>query len=284
MSFSEQAFCFDCAGETLVGIVAMPEAPLSTGILIVVGGPQYRIGSHRQFLLLSRALAEKGHAVMRFDVRGMGDSSGGQRAFDALQDDIGAAIQAFQHHCPSLKRIVLWGLCDAASASLLYWDATDDARISGLVLLNPWVRSETTLAKAHIKHYYGRRLFQAEFWRKLFSGQIGIGQALGDFGNKLSASRQQPSNAVLSFQSKMASAMRRFGGPVLVILSGDDYTAKEYLEAIKSDAAWSGIADRANVTHTTVAGADHTFSSAGLRQQVEALTRRWLQDHAGEST
>lgn len=282
MNFSERAFCFDCAGETLVGIVAIPEAPLPTGVLIVVGGPQYRIGSHRQFLLLSRALAAKGHAVMRFDVRGMGDGTGGQRAFDTLQDDISAAIEAFQQHCPSVQRIVLWGLCDAASASLLYWDATEDARISGLVLLNPWVRSETTLAKAQIKHYYGRRLFQTEFWRKLFSGQVGISKALGDFGSKFRVSCQQPSNPVLSFQHKMASAMCRFEGPVLVILSGDDYTAKEYIEAIKSDLAWSSIPDRANVMHTTVVGADHTFSSAGLRQQVEALTRRWLRDHAGE--
>lgn len=209
MSFTEQAFCFDCSGEALVGIVAMPEAAAPTGILIVVGGPQYRIGSHRQFLLLSRALASAGYAVMRFDVRGMGDGSGGQRPFDTLQDDIGAAIQVFQQHCPSVKRIVLWGLCDAASASLLYWGATEDTRISGLVLLNPWVRSETTLAKAHIKHYYGRRLFQAEFWQKLLSGRIGIGKALGDFSRNLHKSRQAPAGEALTFQHKMAAAMRR---------------------------------------------------------------------------
>ena len=58
MSFTEQAFVFPCAGERLLGIVTMPECPRATGVLLVVGGPQYRVGSHRQFLLLSRALAE----------------------------------------------------------------------------------------------------------------------------------------------------------------------------------------------------------------------------------
>lgn len=280
MNFTEQAFCFDCVGETLLGIVAMPEEPAQTGVLVVVGGPQYRIGSHRQFLLLSRGLASAGYAVMRFDVRGMGDSSGAQRGFDTLQNDIGAAIRAFQQHCPTIKRIVLWGLCDAASANLMYWDATEDERISGLVLLNPWVRSEITLAKAHIRHYYGRRLFQVEFWRKLFAGQLGIARALGDFGKNLHASWQQPAGDAPTFQLKMSRAMRRFSGPVLVILSGDDYTAKEYLEAVRSDVFWSGIPARGNIRHITLEGADHTFSSTDLRQQVEAMTQGWLLEHA----
>lgn len=282
MSYTEQAFCFDCANETLVGIIAMPEKPKSTGLLVVVGGPQYRVGSHRQFVLLSRGLASAGYAVMRFDVRGMGDSPGDQRGFESLQDDIEAATVAFQQHCPSVKRICLWGLCDAASASLLYWNATADTRISSLVLLNPWVRSEITFAKAQIKHYYGRRLFQTEFWQKLFSGRVGLGWALEDFRKKFRTSRQQPSGNELSFQHKMARAMSRFNGPVLVILSSDDYTAKEYLEAISSDADWSGISIRDNVTHTVVDAADHTFSSARLRQQVEDLTRRWLHEHTSE--
>ena len=61
---------------------------------------------------------------MRFDFRGMGDSTGELRDFEEVNEDIGAAINAFQAHCPQLERIVLWGLCDAASASLLYWDST----------------------------------------------------------------------------------------------------------------------------------------------------------------
>ena len=190
MSFTEQAFVFPCAGETLLGIVTMPECPRATGVLLVVGGPQYRVGSHRQFLLLSRALAEAGYTTMRFDYRGMGDSTGEMRDFEAVNNDIAAAIDAFQATCPQVERIVLWGLCDAASASLLYWDATRDARVCGMVLLNPWVRSEATLAKTHIKHYYGQRLMQAEFWRKLLTGNLGIGSALRGFVTNWMRARQ----------------------------------------------------------------------------------------------
>ena len=56
-----------------------------TGVLIIVGGPQYRVGSHRQFVQLARALASNGIATMRFDYTGMGDSQGKKAEFDQVK-------------------------------------------------------------------------------------------------------------------------------------------------------------------------------------------------------
>jgi len=281
MSFTEQAFIFPCAGEKLLGIVAKPDRPRATGVLLVVGGPQYRVGSHRQFLLLSRSLAEAGYPVMRFDYRGMGDSTGDLRDFEEIDEDIGSAIDAFQDHCPQLERIVLWGLCDAATAGLLYWDRTRDTRIGGQVLLNPWVRSEATLARTHIKHYYGQRLLQAEFWRKLLSGKLGIARALQGMVASWQHARKMSGDAVadatLPFQKRMMRALEKYPGPTLLILSGDDYTAKEFLEACKADAQAISALAGARLTRVDVPGADHTFSSHDQRQAVEAATVAWLQ-------
>ena len=98
MSISEKAVVFGFAGEQLVGVLARPECSdvaegLELGVLVVVGGPQYRAGSHRQFLLLSRKVAEAGFPVFRFDYRGMGDSGGERRDFEAVSGDIGAAVE-----------------------------------------------------------------------------------------------------------------------------------------------------------------------------------------------
>jgi alpha-beta hydrolase superfamily lysophospholipase len=82
----------------------------------------------------------------RFDVRGMGDSEGAARSFESIERDIGAAVDCLQRRMPGTERVVLWGLCDGASAALLYWHTTQDVRVSGLSLLNPWVRSEASLA------------------------------------------------------------------------------------------------------------------------------------------
>lgn len=285
MKISEQAIVFPCADENLLGIIASPEQAAKTGVLIVVGGPQYRAGSHRQFLLLSRALAAAGYPAMRFDYRGMGDSTGDLRDFEAVDLDIAAAVDAFTAAVPGLERVVIWGLCDAASAALLYWDAARDSRIGGLVLLNPWVRSEATLARAHIKHYYAQRLLQPEFWRKLLGGQLGVGRAVGGFLNSLRQSRQvatkSAGQAQLSFQERMLRGLGEFPGAVLIILSGDDYTAKEFVESTKASAAWQAALSGGNVATREVAGADHTFSSAEWRSVVEAITVDWLRRETG---
>ena len=53
-----------------------------------------------------------------------------------------------------------------------------------MALLNPWVRSEATLAKAHVKHYYVQRLLSKEFWAKLVSGGLAPIEALRTFARQ----------------------------------------------------------------------------------------------------
>ncbi len=279
MNFTEEALIFTVASERVLGIVAQPECPLDCGVLIVVGGPQYRVGSHRQFLLLSRRLAAEGYPAMRFDYRGMGDGGGTLRSFEAVNEDVGAGIDAFMGACPTVKRIVLWGLCDAASAALLYSQASRDVKIAGLVLLNPWVRSEASLAQTHIKHYYGQRLMQPEFWLKLLSGKMQIISSIRGLLSNAMLARGKGLQAELesrSFQDLMAEGLRQFNGEVLLILSGQDYTAKEFLEYVGSNAAWSGLLDSTKIKRVDVPDADHTFSSELLRSRVENETLKWI--------
>ena len=73
----ERFATFECGDDTCIGIVASNADVASRadiGVVIVVGGPQYRVGSHRQFVTLARALAASGVPALRFDYRGMGDS------------------------------------------------------------------------------------------------------------------------------------------------------------------------------------------------------------------
>ena len=61
--------------------------PGRLGVIILIGGPQYRAGAHRQFVHLARSLADEGIACLRFDFRGMGDSSGEARTFRFVGND-----------------------------------------------------------------------------------------------------------------------------------------------------------------------------------------------------
>lgn len=276
--FRESALSFGCAGETLQGVLAMPaDAPLhGLGVLIVVGGPQVRIGSHRQFVALARRLAAQGHATLRFDVRGMGDSTGAPRNFEELHDDIAAGVDALLA-TPGVDRVVLWGLCDGASACLLYVDAARDARVAGLALLNPWVRSEQSLAQTHVKHYYRQRLLQRAFWSKLLRGGVGS-RAVWDLVRNLRRQRQRPQATQRSFQQRMASGWQGFGGGLLVLLSGTDWTAREFEEQYHCDEAWADARGRQGVVWRHIDGADHTLSATPARMAAEEWTLDWLRD------
>ncbi len=284
MTYTEETALFACEGDTLLGILATPEIPAETAMVVIVGGPQYRVGSHRQFVLLSRALAAAGYAVLRFDYRGMGDSEGQPRNFEAVSADIGAAIDALQARLPAVKQVALWGLCDGASAALLYCHETHDPRVSGLCLLNPWVRSEASLARTQVKHYYTQRLMQKEFWTKLLRGEVAFKALPGLARNiRVAFTGTRSSGATASasglpaasnqpFQRRMANAWDGFAGNILLLLSDDDYTAKEFLEYASKDAAWKTALKHPYLVRHDLQGADHTFSNAASRIEVEDLT------------
>lgn len=286
MNYSEVATTFACAGETLVGILTNPETAGSTGIIIIVGGPQYRVGSHRQFVHLARALAAAGYPVLRFDYRGMGDSTGEQRDFQEVSADIDSAITQLQHVCPSVVKVVLWGLCDAASAALLYCHEHQPPTVTGLCLVNPWVRSTASLARTRVKHYYVKRLGQKEFWLKLLSGKIAA-SALSHLWQNIQQARSSPGQASagttvssLPFQTRMAKAWDNFGGGILLLLSDDDYTAKEFLEFAKADEAWCRAFYHERLVRLELPGADHTFSRDESRRLAEKRTSNWLDNNA----
>lgn len=283
MNYSEEALIFPCANENLFGILVRPEQASAVGVVIIVGGPQTRVGSHRQFVLIARALAAAGYPVLRFDYRGMGDSTGDQRDFTAVNQDINAAIDKLQSTCPGVTRIVLWGLCDAAAAALLYWDETRDPRIAGLCLLNPWVRSAETLARTQVKHYYGQRMLQKEFWLKLLRGQLNIIAAMAGLLDKIKQSVVPAgggNGTVTAFQDRMARALGTFPGATLLLLGANDYTAKEFLEYAASAPAMRVALEQPGIARIDIAAADHTFSSAVWRDAVAQACLDWLGESA----
>ena len=268
----QRALSFTCAGHTLYGVADLPAGAHARGVLIVVGGPQYRAGSHRQFTLLSRSLAAHGICAMRFDYRGMGDSEGEMRDFDSVEDDLRAAIDAFFVAAPALREVVLWGLCDAASAAALY--AAQDARVAGLVLLNPWVRTDSGAAKATLKHYYRARLLDGTLWKKIARGRFDVAAAARSFVRLLSSARKAPQAGALP--DRMHAALDRFKGKVLVILSGADLTAQEFADLADGVPKWRTWMATPRVTRQLLPKADHTCSRREWHDQVALWTAQWV--------
>lgn len=285
-SYQERAVAFECGGNTLIGILSQPDAPARRGVLIVVGGPQYRAGSHRQFTLLARALAANGVPALRFDYGGMGDSEGAPKTFEAVQKDIRRAVDLMVAESAGLKEVVVWGLCDAASAALFYGHT--DARIAGLVLVNPWVRTAEGLAQAQLQHYYGARLRDPELWRKIGRGEFNFksaaaalartaGKALAaKLGTDRARPRERPGCGIAPLPERMRDGLARFRGRVMLILSGDDLTAREFETLVNSSKDWRALLSGPQVTRRDLPQANHTFSRRDWRDQVAGWTTGWV--------
>ena len=286
---AESASRFTCAGESLVAIVHPGRSDARTGVLIVVGGPQTRVGSHRQFVLLARRLAAAGIPVMRFDYRAMGDSDGNGVDFAGVGDDIRAALDHFQRRQPQIERFVLWGLCDAASASLFY--APTDRRVAGLVLLNPWVRTPASEAQTYVRHYYLQRLRSGDFWKKVLGlrwNPVASARSLLEFSGRILAARSPARGSAPAggqpLRERMLAGWEAFSGPVLLVLSGQDYVADEFRDLLAADPRWKSLAERGDTRRVELPEANHTFSSQAWRTEVEEQTLSWLDEVVGAGT
>ena len=260
--FDEQPVSFKSANKQLSGILHPGIDDATTGVLVVVGGPQYRVGSHRQFVHLARALAEQGIPVLRFDVTGMGDSEGDKKPFEHLDDDIRAALDCFFQAVQGLKNVVLWGLCDGASAALLY--APKDIRVHGLVLVNPWLENSITQAQTKLWDYYLKRLFNPTFWKKFFYGGVDLRASVGELGATVSSVAQSSKQDCLTsedYQQRMLGAFQRLDASVLLLLSGEDLTAREFERQFNNHKDWKKARQRKKVELQANSKADHTFSS-----------------------
>lgn len=278
MNYTERGLVFECAGDSLVGVVAVPERPHSTGVVIIVGGPQYRIGSHRQFVLLARRLASMGYACMRFDNRSMGDATGEARDFEDIGDDLAAVMNEFVAAVPEVDEVVLFGLCGGASAACVY--AGDDERVKGVFLLNPWVRTDVSQAKAYLKHYYLDRLRDLSFWKKLVSGNLGIRSAVGGLMStarralvRVPAVEAQAGDGTNQspLMEQMVRSVERSTCRGIVVLSGRDYVARECDEVLIPHPRFQQLVSAGRMSVKRVDDADHTFTSPDMHDLLEQL-------------
>jgi exosortase A-associated hydrolase 1 len=213
---------------------------------------------------------------MRFDYRGMGDSSGDDRTFETVAADIGEAIDALLEQIHQLDRIVLWGLCDGASAICLY--APQDKRVAGLVLANPWVRTERGEATTYLKHYYLGRLFQLSFWRKATSGNLDALNSITALTRTVRTALTRKHKETVGHREgelpgRMAESLRQARLPVLYLLSKRDYVAAEFEELTSADKDWNALVSGAQLERFE---ADHTFSTGVLREAVAGATAAWV--------
>lgn len=242
---------FDCDGDRLAATLDHAEG--RTGLLIVSGGNEIRIGAHRGMALLAQRVAAAGHPVLRYDRRGIGDSEGENRGFLESAEDIATAAQAFRNASP-IERIVGCGNCDAATALALFHQR---AGIDVLLLANPWViEGDSDLPPpAAIRARYAERLRDPHQWLRLARGGVNFGKLVK--GLKRSAKSPEKPN---SLAYDMAAALVPSNAPTTILLAERDNTAIAFREAF-GQSAFMPVRERVEIAVRQTAS--HSFAREG---------------------
>jgi hypothetical protein len=74
----------------------------------------------------------------------------------------------------------------------------------------------------------------------------------------------------------MARAWMQYAGPILLLMSGQDLTAREFDEALSAGGPWQGALQRPALTRHDLPDADHTLSTPGAKDQALQHVQDWL--------
>lgn len=143
---AETPFFFAREDARLFGILHLPEGAAKP-LAFVMSHPfgEEKLWSHRVFVSCARALAARGHAVLRFDYFGAGDSSGmsADASLDSHRKDLLAALGALEQRVPAIEQTGLIGLRLGGTFAALLAESNAQQQISArlrdapLVLWDP---------------------------------------------------------------------------------------------------------------------------------------------------
>lgn len=249
-----QLIGFACCDAPLLGTLDMPPgASARTGLLIVSGGNEIRIGAHRGMALLADRIASGGFPVFRFDRRGIGDSGGINGGFETSGPDIAAAAACFRNTA-RVDRILGFGNCDAASALMLFHR---DAGLDGLVLANPWavMPRDDLPPPAAIRARYAARLRDPKAWVRLLRGGVDLGKLARGLA-RISRARTGGAGGNM-LADRLAAALSASTVPTTLLLATRDNSAIAFADILGSP-AFAAIRDRLRCERLD--SASHSFA------------------------
>jgi pimeloyl-ACP methyl ester carboxylesterase len=265
--------------QSLVGILTRPATPAPIdrpAIVILNTGIIHRVGPHRLFVQLSRALARRGAPVLRFDFSGIGDSDprpDGLAPLESCLADIKDALDWLETEC-NPSRIILVGLCSGADHAVLYGHM--DPRVAGLVLMDP---SIPATALFYVQ-YIGQRMARLRNWVSVIRGRSGIvrlwtAHAVGALwpGWKARKLTLQNMRTHADLERIYQQSVAR-GVQILAVFTSES-TRQTYREQIID--AFPNVAFGDQLTLELIAGSDHLFSTDAHRNHLVEIVTGWLE-------
>jgi pimeloyl-ACP methyl ester carboxylesterase len=175
----ERPVHFTCGNDVVYGILHTPEdrscLNRHMGLLILSGGIRPRTGQSRQYVKYSRKLCEAGHAVLRFDMPGLGDSEGtfsdATEFRPLISENIEVTMRAIDFFSAEtgLTQFGVFGVCGGAHNALV--SAAADPRVLALLLLALPTHEMENYSEESFRRFllsnYLRSIFRWRSWLNL---------------------------------------------------------------------------------------------------------------------
>ena len=280
MQISEKPVIFG-KQRSLTGIVTRPSglnAPANDFAVVILNtGIIHRVGHHRMYVTFSRAIADAGLPVLRFDFSGIGDSESrtdGLPPLEASLADIKEALDWFEASI-QVKHFVIIGLCAGADHAVVY--AANDPRVVGLVLMEPTIPP----TQRFIREYIFGRLLNLKSWKSVMFGSSYVRRMVLERVLSVAVPGWQPRRSTLT-HPKIRAQLEQIYGKVaargvklLVILAGHKQFTT-YGEQLRD--AFPSVAFGKNLESEFFNDCDHIFTSEADRRKILALLLPWLQN------
>lgn len=259
--------------DALVGILTEPgHAPANAGpyVVLVNGGNNHRSGINRNYTEWARAWAARGATVLRFDIRGLGDSpprdenEANALYLDHTRQDVVDAISLLQRRAGADK-VALVGLCAGAYQSLQ--TALVDDRVGTLVLLDPLRFHDVPNGDDSAK------VAQLGSLSRLLSGEVSLSRALRAGARALAQVPARLRAQPVSETARRFTTVMRRGVAMHLLFAEGTGSIETFERATVGDR--ESLEKSGRLTTEIIPDADHIFSplwSQGyLREKVWEL-------------
>jgi pimeloyl-ACP methyl ester carboxylesterase len=238
---TETPFFFARGAASLFGMLHAPQgAARKTAFVMSHPFAEEKLWSHRVFVSCARALAARGHAVLRFDYMGAGDSSGmtPDTSLATHLADLSAALDTLRARHPAAERVGLIGLrLGATIAALLAEEAAaqnrhEYLRDAPLLLWDPILDGESYFQEV-LRSNLSTQLAvfgKVQENREILQEKIRQGGSVNVDGYEIG----KPLFESCAVHELLSQAAKRHTGPVLVlqIAAGDQAKGRDDLRGL----------------------------------------------------
>jgi alpha/beta superfamily hydrolase len=280
MAFQEIPVHFYKENIRLYGIIHYPEFVKyrNTAFLIVIGGHQTRVGSHRLYLKLARFISSNGIIVLRFDYEGLGDSEGDFVGYAGAIPSINSAIEYLKKEV-QIEKIVIWTICNGADP-VLNVSIENENEIAGLIMCNPYFIKAMDGIPEIFNFNNRKSFFYQRFWKTLANSnfdvkkiakKLSVKSSLINTKKKIKKNNNSIDNHSPLQLQELIENIQSQDFPIRVLISERDMIAMKFFSAFRKMKKQQ-FSNKNNVTLDLLKKSNHTFSEPEMMNKLFTKT------------